>query len=261
MRLPYPALALLALLPFAAGCAKVQAKAAFKDGNKEYKGENFKGAIEKYQRAVEKDPNYTEAWFYLGSAHQALFRPGQDDPANKEHLDKAIEYYKKSLETNPAQTENQKTVKNNTLAALTGIYADDPYRNYDEAFKYAQMLVQDNPNDPKNLYAMANLYEKFGKIEDAERTYKQIADANPNDAKACGALAAFYNKPLWDGLSKFDQAISILEKCATLDPNDPSGWQKVATFYWDKAYRDPLLTDDQKNWPSPTKASWPSTRR
>ena len=28
---------------------------------------------------------------------------------------------------------------------------------------------------------------------------------------------------------------------------DPSGYQKVATFYWDKAYRDPNLTDAQKS--------------
>ena len=29
-------------------------------------------------------------------------------------------------------------------------------------------------------------------------------------------------------------------------PQQPAGYQKVATFYWDKAYRDPLLTDEQK---------------
>jgi tetratricopeptide (TPR) repeat protein len=247
MRMRYSALALLAVLPFVAGCAKVQAKMDFKDGNKAYQAENFKQAIVDYTSAVEKQPDFTEAWFYLGSSHQALYRPGKDDPANKANLDKAIEFYKKSLDTNLNQTPNQKIVRSNTLAALTGIYGDDPYRNFDEALKYAQMLVQDNPNDPKNLYAMANLYEKFGKVSEAETTYKQVADANPNDTKACGALAAFYNKPLWDGLSKFEQAIHILERCATLDPKDPSGWQKVAVFYWDKAYRDPLLNDQQKN--------------
>jgi tetratricopeptide (TPR) repeat protein len=94
---------------------------------------------------------------------------------------------------------------------------------------------------------MANLFEKFGKIQEAEETYKKIADMNPNDAKACGALAAFYNKPLWEGRSKFDQAIATLERCANLDPNDPGGYQKIATFYWDKAYRDPLLSDAQAN--------------
>jgi tetratricopeptide (TPR) repeat protein len=69
---------------------------------------------------------------------------------------------------------------------------------------------------------------------------------NPKDAKACGALAAFYNKPLWDGKSKFDQAIETLERCAGLDPTDPSGYHKVASYYWDKAYRDPLLPDATK---------------
>ena len=39
----------------------------------------------------------------------------------------------------------------------------------------------------------------------------------------------------------------VLEKCADIDPNDPSGHHKVATFYWDKAYRDPSLTDKQKS--------------
>ncbi len=47
--------------------------------------------------------------------------------------------------------------------------------------------------------------------------------------------------------SKFDEAIQVLERCAAIDPNDAAGYQKVATFYWDKAYRDPLLTDEQKD--------------
>ena len=50
---------------------------AFKDGNKAYKEENFKKAIENYERAVEHDPNFAEAWFYLGSSHQAHVPAGQ----------------------------------------------------------------------------------------------------------------------------------------------------------------------------------------
>ena len=94
---------------------------------------------------------------------------------------------------------------------------------------------------------MANLFEKFEKVDRAEETYKKVVEVNPNDAKACGALAGFYNKPLWDGKSKFDQAIEVLQRCATIDPNDAQGFYKVSVFFWDKAYRDPLLTDPQKD--------------
>src|SRR5258707_191420 len=165
---PIVALALIAVLGTGVGCSKVRSKAAFKDGNKDYKEENFKKAVDDYQRAVDLDPNFSEAWFYLGSSHQAQYRPGKDTPENKKQLDDAIEAFKKSLETNPGQTESQKNVRRNSLAALIGIYADDPYKNYEEAQKYAQQLVADNPNDSKNLYALANLYEKFNKFAEAE---------------------------------------------------------------------------------------------
>jgi tetratricopeptide (TPR) repeat protein len=252
MKMPSRALALLLLVPFlAAGCTQVQAKQAFKDGNKAYKEEDFKKAILKYGAAVEHDPNFAEAWFYLGSAHNAMYRPGKPDPENVARLEEAIRAYEKSLEVNTGVTENQKKVKLNTLAALTSIYSDEPKRDYDTAYKYAEQLVAENPNDAKNLYAMANLYEKFEKVDDAERMYKQIADSNPSDPKACGALAGFYNKPLWKdesgaARSKFDEAVTMLDRGAQLAPDDPSGYQTVATFYWDKAYRDPLLTDEQK---------------
>ena len=104
MKRRFKALALFALVPLgpAGLLRKVQAKAAIKDGNKDYKDENFKQAIEDYERAVEHDPDFAEAWFYLGSSHQALYRPGKETPENKAHLEKAIDAYKKSLETNSA---------------------------------------------------------------------------------------------------------------------------------------------------------------
>ena len=257
---PVVALALIAVLGTGVGCARVRSKAAMKDGNKDYKEENFKKAVDDYERAVRLDPNFSEAWFYLGSSHQAQYRPGKETPENKKQLEDAIDSFKKSLETNPGQTEGQKNVKRNTLAALIGIYAEEPYKNYEEAQKYAQQLVADNPNDAKDLYALANLYEKFIKVPEAEAIYKKVAEQNAKDAKACGALAAFYNKPNWDEAgepwvegsdkprrAKFDQAIGVLEQCAAIDPTDHTGYQKVASFYWDKAYRDPLLTDEQKN--------------
>jgi len=253
---------LLALLPLllGTGCSEIRSKAAFKDANKLYKEENFRRAVEKYEEAIALAPDMAEAYCYLGSAHQALFRPGKEGDDNKQQLDLAIQNYLKSLETNKGTTENLKKVRVIALGALTGIYSEPPYQDFEKALNYAQQLTQDNPEDTKNLYAIANLYEKFGKVAEAETTYKRITELHPQDAKACSALAGFYNKPLWDEQgavydektaksgrrSKFEVAIETLERCATLDPNDATGFFKVATFYWDKAYRDPTVTDPQK---------------
>jgi tetratricopeptide (TPR) repeat protein len=247
--------ACLALLA-GAGCSRIRAQSAFKDGNKFYREERYRQAIEKYERAVELAPSMPEAHFYLGSSHQALYRPGHDTPENKQHLDTAIEEYKQSLALNTGTTENERSVRRNTLAALIGIYSDEPYKNYDEALKYAQQLVQENGNDPRNLFAMAGLYKKFGKIAEAEKMYKQATEASPQDVKACKALAGFYNEALWDeagrpapggGRARFEEAVDTYKKCATLAPNDPQGYYLVAQFYWDKAFRDPLINDKQKD--------------
>ncbi len=264
MRTRYRSFVLAALLPLAlalVGCDLVQAKAAFKDGNRLYKEENYRAAIEEYARAVKLKPNFAEAHFYLASSEQSLYRPGKEGDENKMRLEKAVEHYEKSLEVNKANTENLKQVRLNTLGALTAIYSEPPLQNYEKALGFAEQLVKDNPNDVKNLYAMANLYEKFNRIAEAEQTYKQVVQQNAKDAKACGALAAFYNKALWDDkgnvwvegqsqgarYAKFDDAIATLDKCADLDPSDPEGHYKLAMFYWDKAYRDPLLGDKEKD--------------
>jgi tetratricopeptide (TPR) repeat protein len=264
MRTRYRVPVLAALLPlvlFGVGCNLVKAKAAFKDGNRLYKEENYRKAIEEYEKAVALKPDFAEAHFYLASSEQSLFRPGKTEADNRAHLDKAIEHYEKSLEANKNNTPNLQSLRLNTLGALTAIYADPPGQSYDQALGFAEQLVKDNPNDTKNLYAMANLYEKFGRIDEAQRTYEKVAQLNPSDAKACGTLASFYNKPLWDEQGavfvdnqskgarrgKFTQSVATLEHCADLDPNDPKGHNTLAMFYWDKAYRDPSLSDKDKN--------------
>ena len=252
--------ALLPLMLAGAGCNLVKAKAAFKDGNKYYREENYRKAIEEYEHAVALRPSFAEAHFYLASSYQALYRPGRDDEENRKRLEQAIEHFTKTLEVATGSSENERTVRLNALGALIAIYADPPLQDYEKALHYAEELVKNNPNDTKNLYAMANLYEKFGRVAEAEQTYQRVVEQNPQDTKACGALAAFYNKPLWDDMgeiwveannrprrSQFEKAIETLKRCAELAPDDPTGYYKVATFYWDKAYRDPLLSDKAKD--------------
>ena len=238
----------LALALAGLGCNTIRAKAALQDGNRAYTEENYRDAIAEYEQAIALDSDLAPAYFYLGSSHQALYRPSAEgDPDNDAHLTTAIENYKKTLEVATGGSEVQKSLRMNALAALTGIYSEDPHVDYDTAIGYANQLIGERPEDIKNLFAMANLFEKFDRIDEAERTYVKAAEINPGDIKVCGALAAFYNRPLWDGQAKFENAIRGLERCASLAPDDPTGFYKVASFYWDKAFRDPMLEDAQKD--------------
>jgi tetratricopeptide (TPR) repeat protein len=246
-------LALVAAPILLAGCSSIRAKAAFQDGNKAYLAENYKQAIGLYENAVKYDPNMAEAWFYLANSNQALYRPnkkdlktGEPDVENRKYLETALQQYQKALEVNKGRSENLKKIKANTLAVLVQIYSDDPYKNYEQATGYAQELVKDDPDKVQNLFALGALYEKFERISEAEQAYRKAVEREPANVKTWNALATYYNKPYWDGRSRFDDAIKALEKAAELAPDDPVGYYKIATFYWDKAFRDPMLQDAEK---------------
>src|SRR5205814_6755923 len=119
-------LALLLPALVGAGCARVKARSAYKEGNKLYKAEQFKKAIDEYEHALALDDTLPEAHFYLANSHQALYRPGKDATDNKQHLDIAIEHYKKSLDHNDASSKNLKTLRQNALGFLSAISPDEP---------------------------------------------------------------------------------------------------------------------------------------
>jgi len=112
MKIRFQALVFALIAPLlATGCSQVRAKSAFKDGNKAYKEEKFKQAIENYERALEFDPTMSEAMFYLGSSHQNMYRPGKDSPENTAHLDEAVKQYKACVAADTGVTDQLKKVK------------------------------------------------------------------------------------------------------------------------------------------------------
>jgi len=91
----------------AAGCGQVgmiQARMALKDGHTAYQQQDYRGAVEAYEKAIAADPTQTEAYFYLGNSYDNQYRPTRrGEAANDLLLERAVENYKKSaeLEQNP----------------------------------------------------------------------------------------------------------------------------------------------------------------
>jgi len=69
-----------------AGCgqvAMIQARMALKDGHTSYQQQDYRGAVEAYEKAILADPTQTEAFFYLGNSYDNQFRPTRrGEPAN-----------------------------------------------------------------------------------------------------------------------------------------------------------------------------------
>ena len=102
-------------------------------------------------------------------------------------------------------------------------------------------MIEMEPNEPTNYFALSKIYEDAGKYEEAEATLLKARDARPNDPTVYMQMAGFYNRQ-----GQFDKTIESLEQRASREPNNPESYYTISTYYWDKAFRDFRLKEPEK---------------
>ncbi|HWP99626.1 MAG TPA: tetratricopeptide repeat protein [Vicinamibacterales bacterium] len=237
--IPALLLALLATAPLA-GCDKInvlKARKAFKDANVLYQRGDYREAAAKYEEALRLDPNLVVAYFYLANSYDNLYKPTRKgEPENDRYLDKAIEYYRIA-----AERETEPERKELALKFLVAAFGPDRKADPEQAEKYVRQMIQMEPQEPTNYFALAKIYEDVGRYEDAEQALLKAKDARPKDPQVYLQLAGFYNRQ-----GEFEKTIQWLQERAALEPNNPEAYYLISTYYWEKAHRDFRLTEAQK---------------
>jgi tetratricopeptide (TPR) repeat protein len=233
----------------AAGCAQIgqiKAMKAYKDGNKLYASNDFRGAVAKYEEAVAADPagelnscgsSPGCVYFFLANSYDNLYRPARKgEPTNDANLTKAVENYKLASEkiADP-------TMKTRSLEYLVAAYGPDKLNDPTMAEPIIKQMIQFSPTEPTNYFMLARLYQDSGEYELAEQTLMQARDAKPNDPAVYLQLANFYNAQ-----GDFEKTIQYLNERIKIEPNNPEAHYTVATYYWDKANRDFRLSEKEK---------------
>jgi tetratricopeptide (TPR) repeat protein len=224
----------------AAGCgqlAMVQARMALKDGHTAYQQQDYRRAVEAYEKAILADPNQTEAYFYLGNSYDNQFRPTRrGEEANDLLLTKAVENYKKAVEL-----EQNPQLRRLALQYLANAFGSDKINDPAEAEPVMQQLIEMDPTDPVNYFALARLYEDSGDYDNAEAVLVKAREAKPDDPTVYTTLAAYYNRQ-----GEFEKSMEALTVRAEREPNNPEAFYTLATYNWEKAYRDFNLNDSEK---------------
>ena len=232
-----------------AGCGQlnqVRAMKAFKDGNKLYASNDFRGATVKYEEAVQADPagelnscgtSPGCVYFYLANSYDNLYRPARKgEPNNDALLTKAVENYKLASEK-----IGDPMMKTRSLEYLVAAYGPDKLNDPTMAEPIIKEMIRLTPTEPTNYFMLARLYQDSGEYEMAEQTLLQAKDSKPNDPAVYLQLANFYNAQ-----GDFPKTIEYLNERIKIEPNNPEAHYTVATYYWDKANRDFRLADKEK---------------
>jgi tetratricopeptide (TPR) repeat protein len=228
------------------GCSKMgQLKGMknFKEANAAYQQQDYKRAADLYELTVEADPNLSSAYFYLGNSYDNLYKPSKKgDKANDELLEKAVKNYQAAAEKlASAPTKTEKDLGKLSLKYLVASYGADKLNDPARAEPVVQRMIQLEPGEPENYFALAKIYEDAGAYENAEDILLKAKEAKPADPAVYMTLAGYYNRQ-----GEFDKTIKQLEERASRDPKNPEAHYTIATFYWDEAFRDARLKEAEK---------------
>jgi tetratricopeptide (TPR) repeat protein len=215
----------------------LKARKHFKDANALYQQQEYRKSAAAYEEALKADPNLTAAYFYLGNSYDNLYKPArQGEAENDAYLQKAIENYQLA-----AEKESDPKMRKLSLEYLVAAYGPDKLNEPEKAEPLIQKMIDLDPSDPANYFALAKMYEDAGRYEDAEQVLLQAKDKRGNDPAVYMQLAGFYNRQ-----GDFEKTIEALDERATREPNNPEAFYTIGTYYWDKAYRDFRLAEPKK---------------
>jgi len=222
------------------GCGQVNglfAKQDVKEANALYQSGNYTEAAAKYEEALAKDPTLADIYFFVGNSYDNMYKPSRKgEAANDAFLTKAIENYKKSADMNSSPN-----IKKLALEYLVAAYGPDKLNDPAQSEPIVKQMITLEPNEPTNYFALAKIYEDNGDYEQAEATYLKAREVRPDEPAVYTTLAGYYNRQ-----GDFEKTIEALNQRTAKEPNNPEAHHMVATFYWDKVYRDFRLADADK---------------
>jgi tetratricopeptide (TPR) repeat protein len=194
----------------AGGCQMV-ANQQNSDGVKMFEQAYYQGAAQRFQQAVQNDPNNPDGYYNLARTYHQLGKLHNQ----KADLQQAESYYHQCLDKDPNHQDCYRGLA--VLLAEQGRGAD--------AFKLVEGWSARNPSVPGPKIELARLYEESGNKEMAKQQLIAAVDADPTSARALAALGK-----LREDSGETAQALANYQRSLSIDPYQPQLASRIAAL-------------------------------
>jgi len=184
---------------------RAKAVQSFRDGLSFLSKDDCEKALPYFEKAIESDNTYVEAWAQAGFCNEKLGKHAE-----------ALEASKKAVSLRPS-AESYFNI------GLANFYLKQ-YRDAAEAYRAAIKLDPYNAADA--YYALGLVYRDWGKADEEIQAYKQAIKLRPDYTVAYERLGARYLKS-----KKFNEAIEVFRQLAALKPGDPFAPNSLGEAY------------------------------
>jgi len=143
--LMFTVLGLLALC--AVSCQKLQARDNLNKGVQAFRATKYDQAIDHFKKAIELDPELTNAELYLATAYAQQFIPGVTSEENQKDAVMAVETFQKVLNKDPSNRT--------AMAGVASIYQNN--NQYDKAREAYMKNAEVDPTNHIPFYAVGSV--------------------------------------------------------------------------------------------------------
>ncbi|SHI65927.1 Tetratricopeptide repeat-containing protein [Tangfeifania diversioriginum] len=205
----------------------------FNAGLAAYNSQNYDKAVEYYEEAAKHGYNGARTYSLIANAHQL----NKDTVAALESLQEGFEKYPNN---------------NDILTSMIQLYLD--MEQTEEAMKYLDMAIKQDPNNATFHFAQGTLHEKVENKEKAIEAYKKAIEIDSDMFNANYNLGALYynegveqiefantiptseNERYQEELAKADKwfklALPYMEKCHEIQPDDNMTMESLKNLYY-----------------------------
>lgn len=178
------------------------ADSAYSEGNKLFDANKTELAIEAYKQAVDKNPDFADAWFKLGVSYALIEKQNEIDALNQENP-----------EETPTPTPARKSRNNKKDAPV--VRTKDSEKAFEKAVAAYKKIIAKNKDDDAAYYNLGRSYNKLNEDEDAAKALKEAVKLKPDDTLYQTEFGAILIK-----LAQYDEAVRALKKALEIDPEN-----------------------------------------
>jgi tetratricopeptide (TPR) repeat protein len=205
------------------GCNKLAARDRLNKGVNAYRNARYEEAINRFQEAVQLDPNLMNAKLYLATAYAGQYVQGVDTPENNRFAEQAIDTYRKVLDSNP--TKDQKVL---ALKGIASLYFN--MKKFPDAKEYDRKVLEVDPKDTDTYYSIGVIdWTQSYATRMKERAAVGIQPTERlKDKKVCAKLKE-------ENGQEIDEGIQMLNKALELRPDYDDAMAYMNLLYREKA--------------------------
>lgn len=239
--------AVLAAILSLSGCSRDPQK-LLETGNRYFEDGKYREAALIYQRAVQGDRRFGEAYYRLGLAEyqlgrylpafRALLRAMEFQPDNSDAFERLTDIYLASYDANDQNARQlvadlkditsraeENGIDEFLVLRVRGFIALLEERE-DDAIELLRQASELRPSDKRIMLALAESYAKLALYEDAERELRRAVEDDPRFGMGYEALYALYARQ-----SRWEDAEQVMLEASRKMPDVNTAWLQLATHY------------------------------